>query len=147
VENHVTDVMIVMSPIWQLVRYAFIGLLSNAILYLAYLALTALGVETKLAMTVLYAVGVAQTFIFNKRWTFRHDGSHRSAFVRYCISYALGYFINLLVLYVLVDCLHYPHQIVQGAMIFWLAAMLFLLQKFWVFRTNPSLSISARIHS
>ncbi len=137
----------VMSTTWQFVRYAFIGLLSNAILYIAYLVLTVLGVEVKLAMTVLYAVGVAQTFVFNKRWTFRHDGSHRSAFVRYCISYALGYALNLLCLYVLVDCLHYPHQIVQGMVIFGLAAILFLLQKFWVFRTNSSLSISARVHS
>lgn len=139
--------MIDMSITWQLIRYTFIGLLSNMVLYLAYLSLTALGMETKLAMSVLYAVGVAQTFILNKRWTFRYGGAHRSAFVRYCISYALGYFINLLVLYVLVDCLHYPHQIVQGMMIFWLAAMLFLLQKFWVFRMDPSLSISERIHS
>jgi hypothetical protein len=38
------------------------------------------------------------------------------------------------VLYVLVDRHGYPHQLIQGAMIVLLAMMLFLAQKFWVFR-------------
>jgi putative flippase GtrA len=122
----------------QLIRYGIVGVLSNAIAFLLYLGITAAGVEHKLAMTLLYVLGVAQTFIFNKLWTFGHDGEHRSAFVRYCISYMFGYFVNLLALYVLVDCLGYAHQIVQGVMIFGLAIMLFLLQKFWVFRATTS---------
>ncbi len=32
-----------------------------------------------------------------------------------------------------VDSLHLPHQIVQGVFIVFLAAMLFMMQKFWVF--------------
>ena len=134
------------TTLLQLIRYGIVGVLSNAVGYLFYLAITAAGMEHKLAMTILFAVGVAQTFIFNKRWTFRHDGLHSTVFVRYWISYALGYIVNLLVLYVLVNCLGYAHQIVQGTMIFVLAVMLFMLQKFWVFRTDLSLSTSGTTH-
>lgn len=127
----------------QFIRYALVGMISNLLLYFAYLILTAVGIEPKIAMTLLYGVGVTQTFIFNKRWSFRHDGLHGPAFMRYCIAYGLGYVINLLVLIVLVDHLGYPHEIVQGVMVLSLAVMLFLLQKFWVFRqvsspTTPS---------
>jgi putative flippase GtrA len=119
----------------QFIRYATVGLLSNAIGYILYLTLTAGGrMDPKTAMTLLYVVGVVQTFLFNKRWSFRHGGMHGPAFVRYCISYGLGYVINLLVLLVAVDHFHYPHEIVQGIMVLSLAVMLFLLQKFWVFR-------------
>ncbi|MFT3847201.1 MAG: GtrA family protein [Propionivibrio sp.] len=131
----------------QLFRYGLVGLVSNGALYAAYLILTAAGLGAKLTMTLLYVAGVVQTFLFNKRWTFGHDGSHRAAFVRYCISYALGYLLNLLVLYVLVDRLGFRHQIVQGAMIVGLAIMLFLLQKYWVFRANASLSTSGTAQS
>lgn len=117
----------------QFLRYAIVGLASNIALYLAYLALTAASIEHKIAMTLIYCVGVAQTFIFNKRWSFQHDGVHGPAFVRYCISYGLGYIINLLALIVLVDYAGYPHEIVQGVMVISLAIMLFLLQKLWVF--------------
>lgn len=124
----------------QFVRYSLVGLASNLLLYLAFLVLTAAGMEPKVAMTLLYGVGVAQTFIFNKRWSFRHGGLHGPAFVRYCIAYGLGYVINLLVLIVLVDRMGYPHEIVQGVMVLSLAVMLFLLQKFWVFRPSSATS-------
>lgn len=123
----------------QMARYGVIGLGSNAVLFFAYLVLTSVGVESKVAMTCLYALGVAQTFYLNKRWSFRHDGTHGAALVRYCLSYVLGYVVNLLALMVFVDWLGHPHQIVQGALVLALAVMLFLLQKFWVFRPNSSL--------
>ncbi len=126
------------ATLGQLIRYGIVGVASNAVGYLIYLAITAAGMEHKLAMTLLYAVGVAQTFIFNKRWSFRHAGAHGTAFVRYCAAYAVGYFINLAALFILVDRLGYAHQLVQGVMIFVLAAMLFILQKFWVFRSTSS---------
>lgn len=117
----------------QFIRYAIVGIVSNTIGFLLYLVLTAAGMEHKLAMTILYGVGVAQTFIFNKRWSFQHNGVHGSAFVRYSIAYGLGYAINLIALIVMVDYVGYPHEIVQGVMVISLAVMLFLLQKFWVF--------------
>ncbi len=122
----------------QLLRYGLVGLASNGVLYLAYLALTSVGVGAKLAMSLLYAVGVAQTFFFNKRWSFRHEGAHRATFVRYCASYVIGYAVNLAALHLLVDRLGLPHQVVQGVMILVIAALLFLLQKLWVFRTDSS---------
>lgn len=122
------------STLGQLIRYGIVGLLSNTVGYLLYLAITAAGMEHKLAMTLLYVVGVAQTFAFNKRWSFRHDGASRTAFVRYCSAYLIGYLINLLALFVFVDLLHYSHQIVQGILIFAMAFLLFIIQKYWVFR-------------
>ena len=123
----------------QMVRYGIVGFLSNAVGYLLYLAFTAAGMEPKMAMTLLYAAGVAQTFVFNKRWSFGHGGTYGHTFVRYCLSYALGYVLNLLALFVLVDRLGYPHQIVQGVLVLLLAVMLFLLQKFWVFRSDAAM--------
>lgn len=115
-------------------------MLSNGLLYLFYLGLTSAGVGPKLAMSILYAVGIMQTFFFNKKWTFRHDGGIRNSFIRYWLAYGLGYTVNLMALVVLVDSLGFPHEIVQGTMILVLAVFLFLLQKFWVFN-NPNQNI------
>jgi putative flippase GtrA len=130
--------MISLATLNQFFRYTFVGLLSNTALYLAYLGLTAMGLEPKIAMTTLYAIGLAQTFILNKRWSFRHEGMHGPAFIRYCLTYGIGYLINLLALLTLVDRLGYPHQIVQAALVVTVAIILFLLQKFWVFRVSDS---------
>jgi putative flippase GtrA len=118
----------------QLWRYAAVGIASNLVLYGAYLLLTRWGMPSKLAMTLLYALGVLQTFVFNKRWSFRSAGHTGPQFRRYCLAYAAGYAFNLSALFLAVDVLGWPHEVVQGILILVTALLLFLLQKFWVFR-------------
>lgn len=126
--------MILSSVQRQLMRYVIVGLASNVACYLVYLALVFLALNPKLAMSITYGVGVLQTFVLNKRWTFQQGAPRDSAFYRYCSAYGAGYLLNLAVLYVLVDRYGFAHQLVQAAMIVVLAIMLFLAQKFWVFR-------------
>lgn len=128
--------------IGQLTRYGVVGVVSNTLGYLLYLAITKLGMEHKLAMTLLYVMGMMQTFIFNKLWSFRHNSKNGSVLVRYCIAYGLCYSINLLALTIFVDRLGYCHQIIQGMLILILAAILFLLQKLWVFRSTVTQAAS-----
>lgn len=118
----------------QGLRFGIVGLASNAVLYLLYLLLTTVGLGHKTAMTMLFAVGTLQTFILNRRWTFGHRGLPRAAFVKYVTIYSLAYLLNLASLLLFVDHLGFPHQTVQGVMIFIIALILFLLQKLWVFR-------------
>lgn len=118
----------------QLLRYGIVGLAANSLGYGLYFGLTYAGLGPKLAMSLLYVLGILQTFVFNKKWAFRHEGMHRQAFIRYIITYGIGYLINLLALFVLVDRLGFPHQIVQAVLIVIIALFLFMLQKLWVFR-------------
>ena len=122
-----------MSIHWQLLRYTIVGLGSNVALYAGYLLATSLGMGPKMAMTLLYATGILVTFLFNRHWTFRDRGNAQGALIRYIIIYGLGYLVNFTGLYLFVDQIGYPHQIVQGILIILVAMLLFLLQRFWVF--------------
>lgn len=117
----------------QFLRFAIVGVVVNLSLYLAYLVITYLGVEPKIAMTILYIAGVSISFFFNKNWTFRYRGSASSTFVNYVLVYACGYFLNLAGLYFLVDKLGFRHEWVQGVLIFLIALLLFAAQKSIVF--------------
>ena len=117
----------------QIIRYVIVGLISNLILFGAYIYLTTLGVGPKIAMSVLYILGVIQTFVFNKRWSFRFNGSFTPALMRYATSYILGYVINFSAFMLLVDRMGFPHQWVQGVMIVSIAILLFIAQRYWVF--------------
>ena len=117
----------------QLLRYAFVGIASNALLYTIYLALTAAGMGPKSTMTLVYCAGVAATFVFNRHWTFAHDGSVPGAMLRYASTYLAVYLLNLGALRALVDMLGLPHRLVMLALIFINAGLIFLLQKHWVF--------------
>ena len=125
----------------QFIRFAVVGIISNTLLYLAYLLLTfSMGLEPKFAMTVVYISGVILTFIVNRSWSFQHSGVAHTAFVRYVLAYVIGYFVNLGVLWLAVDELRLPHQSVQAVAILFVAVCMFLLHKYWVFAPVHSTS-------
>lgn len=133
-----------MSIHWQLLRYTVVGLGSNVALYAGYLLATSLGMGHKTAMTLLYATGILVTFLFNRNWTFRDRGNKPGAFIRYIVIYGLGYLVNFAGLYLFVDKIGYPHQIVQGILILFVAMLLFLLQRYWVFNSQQKTAADCR---
>jgi len=118
----------------EFLRFALVGIASNAALFLLYLVMTQLGMGHKLAATLAYGLGVLQTFVFNRSWSFRHRGAAGPALGRYVVVYAAGYVLNMAALVLLVDRAQLPHEWVQGIVIIVLAVLLFVLQKAWVFR-------------
>jgi putative flippase GtrA len=128
------------TTLGQLVRFAVVGVASNALGFCWYLLLTWLSVGPKTAMSLLFLIGTLQTFFFNKRWSFRYDGPNRLILLRYLSAYGLGYLVNLAMLMFLVDYVRYPHVPVQAAMIVVVAILMFVLQKFWVFAKPPTRS-------
>jgi len=126
----------------QFVRFAVVGVVSNALGFCWYLLLTWLGVGPKAAMSLLFLLGTLQTFWFNKRWSFKYSGTDRLVLLRYLATYGLGYLFNLIMLILLVDYAHYSHAPVQAIMIAVVAIMMFLLQKFWVFAPTRSSTLA-----
>jgi putative flippase GtrA len=128
----------------QFIRYAVIGVGLNAAGYAAYLVLSHTVAGSRAAMTLTYCSGVLIGFVLNRRVTFRFDGDKGAARLRYFGAYTIGYVINFVGLWLLVDRCGLPHEIVQGGMVLGVAVTLFLLQKYWVFRTRAS-SCSLRL--
>src|SRR5438552_667659 len=85
--NSITHV----STVGTFVRFAIVGIVSNAVLFVLYLLVTQLGMGHKLAATLAYAAGVLQTFVFNRSWSFRDVGALRPACIRYVAAYGFGY--------------------------------------------------------
>lgn len=122
-------------------RYVLVGLVANGAGYLLYLALTALGTDPKLAMSLLYFAGAAIGFIGNRQWTFAHRGHLASGMARYAFAHGAGYLLNFMLLVIFADALGLPHQLVQAAAIGIVAVFLFTAFRYFVFsadtRTAP----------
>jgi putative flippase GtrA len=117
----------------QIARWLVVGLITNAVLYLAYLILTLRLLQPKSAMTVVYVVGVIIGFVGHRSWSFEHSGRADAALLRYAGAYVIGYLVNLAGLELGVSFLGLPHQLVQAAMILIVAVMMFVMQKYFVF--------------
>jgi len=119
--------------VFQLLRYGVVGLATNLLLYLAYLIVTYLGMGPKQAMSLLYIAGVIIGFFGHRKWSFMHSGTVLGSSARYLIAHLLGYLINLILLFLMVDKFGYPHQWVQGGAILVVAGFLFVVFRYFVF--------------
>jgi len=117
----------------QVIRYGFVGLTTNLLGYLIYLLVTWVWLEPKMAVTVLYPVGVTMSYFGHARYSFSYQGRHLSAVSRFIVAHLIGYLVNLSLLYIFVDGFQIPHQFVQASAIFVVAGVLFLLFRYFVF--------------
>lgn len=117
----------------KFIRFAMVGIASNALAYSMYLLLTYFGMGHKTAMSLTYVAAVAQSFYINRIWTFEYYGESSLALARYVAVYLFGYIFNLAILFAFVDRLGWSHRWVQGATILASAVLIFWAQKIWVF--------------
>ncbi len=121
------------KQILQLIRYGLVGISSNLGGYAVFLLITALGLHYKLAMTLLYMVGIVIGFLGNKKWVFSYQGGLEKAGYKYVFSHLFGYLLNLSILLFFVDFMGYSYRIVQAIAILIVGFFLFFLYKFFVF--------------
>jgi len=117
----------------QIISYGLVGVATNLVIYCVYLLITYLGVEPKMAMTLVYIIGASIGFVANRKWTFAHGGNVGKAAVGYVAAHMSGYLLNFLILYIFVDRLGYAHQAVQAMAIIIVAGLLFVVFKYFVF--------------
>ncbi len=125
-----------MTILRQFSRYVTIGIVTNGLLYGAYLLLTFSGAAPKVAMTVTYVTGVTLSFHLNRRWTFDSGLPYLQTLGRFVALYASGYALNYAGLDVLTDRLGLPHQLVQIAIMGGLVIYFFAMFRVWVFRST-----------
>jgi len=119
-------------------RYGFVGVLNNLLGYLIYLLMTFLGVDPKIAITILYPVGATAAYFGHSKYSFSYRGRYTNALPRYILSHVVGYGVNFAMLFILSDKLKLPHQLVQASAIFVVAGVLFLMFKYFVFPGSAS---------
>ncbi len=122
----------------ELVRFGVVGATHNLLGYLVYLLITFWGTDPKVAVAILYPAGTLISYLANRRWTFGNKGRAVQSMSKYVAMHAFGYGLNLLIIYVFVDLLGFPHQLVQLGAMFFLAALFFVMSKFLIFTDKPA---------
>lgn len=121
------------QSIRPMLRYIVVGLATNSLGYGLFLLATYLDVEPKVAMSFLYALGASLGFFGNRLWSFAYKGNWFGSGLRYIIAHTCGYLINFIMLFMFVDKLGYPHQLVQAIAIGVVACFLFVTFRYFVF--------------
>ena len=123
----------------EFIRYVIVGLVANAFGFLLYILLTGLGVSPVVTISIFYPIHIGLGFYLNKKWSFSHKGRISISAIKYLIAYLGCYILNVAVLKFFHGYLDFSHLIVQAGAILVIALLLFLAQKYWVFRVRDGL--------
>lgn len=120
-------------------RFCVVGLSNSAISFLVFYILSQqLGVHYLLGSFIGYISGIANSFIWNKIWTF-HDHSSRllGQFIKFLAINIISLGINLLVLYTLVENIHLVKTIAQLVAMGFSTVANYMGSKIMVFVKDP----------
>ena len=95
-----------------------------------------------MTISIFYPFFLFLSFYLNKKWSFNHKGHIAKSVVRFLIAYIACYLLNVGALKFFNEYLGYSHLIVQAFAVCIFALLLFMAQKYWIFRTQ---TISAPI--
>ena len=87
-------------------RYAIVGLVTNLAGYGLFLLLLFADIAPVIASGITYVMMVSGSYMTNRRWTFRSQGSHARDLTRYLLAYGVGLLVAMLSMYVLAGILH-----------------------------------------
>jgi dolichol-phosphate mannosyltransferase len=125
----------------QFVRFALVGssgVLSNLAVYSGLIYL--LSVYYLIAATLSFVTAMSGNFILNLRWTFKTHGQGikaiRDQYMKYAVVTLVGYGINIITLWLLVDTWNWHKVLAQLVAITMTSMSNFLGSKLWAFKLN-----------
>lgn len=84
------------------VRFLIVGAINTAVGYGSYAVLISIGLQYLIANTLATIIGVINSYLWNRFFTFKSKGKAMSEIVRFSLVYATSYCISMLFLYLIV---------------------------------------------
>jgi len=75
----------------RLGRYAVLGVVTNGLVFLVFLALVHVGVSPVAANAICYGLGLVLSYLGNRRWTFRSTRGHGADAWRFGAAHLCGF--------------------------------------------------------
>jgi putative flippase GtrA len=125
----------------QFLKYGVVGASNTILTFVIYSALVLLHVDYLAALVLGYFVGSLNSYILNRRWTFRAGHlAHTVAGTRFAVVQACAIVANLALLYVFVHDLHLPRIASQAILTIPVLAVTFFINRAWSFAhpTSPT---------
>ncbi|MBM2820660.1 MAG: hypothetical protein HW405_420 [Candidatus Berkelbacteria bacterium] len=124
----------------QFVKFALVGVSSTAIDWGIYLILTRfIGVYYLMAKVLSFAISMINSYIWNRRWTFKsNDPAKLREFIKFLTIALVGVVLNTFIMYMIVDLVHlgdlYGLVFASAIVMFWN----FLANKFYTFKESQA---------
>ncbi|MCL2852200.1 MAG: GtrA family protein [Defluviitaleaceae bacterium] len=130
--------LIELTGLNQFIRFSLVGVSNTLIFYIIYLAMLRIGFSYVIAVTVGTAVGIINSYVLNKIFTFRSgrkaDGKQLGETIRFVTVYVVQYFVNIAVISVCVNVFGIAPELAGLPAVAIGVIVSFIGHKYWTFR-------------
>jgi putative flippase GtrA len=120
----------------QWLRFVAVGVSNTLLSTLVFAALFHLGVHYLLASSVAFALGALNSYVLNRRWTFRSRDRRAPELARFACVQIVGLGVDLALLSGLVEVAGIPHVVAQVLAFPAASVVMFALSRQWAFKTG-----------
>lgn len=120
----------------KLPRYVFVGVLNTVISYLAFIILLSVGLHYLPASLLSYILGVGNSYLWNKYFTFRQSAIRLPELLKFISVYAGQYLIGLIGLVVLVEIFRLGPILAQTIILIVSVTVTFFAHHHWTFKDD-----------
>jgi putative flippase GtrA len=117
----------------QWVRFTLVGATNTAVYAVAYLALSRVGVGYVVASMLAFAVGALNSYVLNRRWTFRSTAPRAPELARFVCAQLLGVGAGVALLAALVEVARFHHLAAQAVAVPVASLITFAVSRQWAF--------------
>ncbi|CAG7626823.1 hypothetical protein PAESOLCIP111_02854 [Paenibacillus solanacearum] len=122
-----------------MVKYGVVGALGTVLHFASLYALVEwLNVPPVAASALGFLLVLLVSYVLNKRWTFQSTPSGWGPLLKYCVVSVTGLGLNVALMYVSVELLHWHYLIGQCTVVVAVPLSNFILNYYWTFRPVPA---------
>lgn len=118
----------------EISRFVFVGILNTIVGYGAFFILLYLTIHYILALIISSVIGIAHSYIWNRKWTFKSRGNVRKESSKFITVYGIAFVMNLIILAIFVEKLRFDPKIGQIFALGIVTIISFLGHKYWSFK-------------
>ncbi|MCL2674318.1 MAG: GtrA family protein [Defluviitaleaceae bacterium] len=131
--------MLKVTDIKQFIRFSTVGVVNTLVFYAVYLAMLWVGFFYVAAATVGTIAGIANSYILNKRFTFRANSNPKDMHVgekfRFTVVCVVQYLINLAVIFICISFVGLPAELAGLPAVGISMFVGYFGHRFWTFRS------------
>jgi putative flippase GtrA len=124
----------------QFMKFGIVGVLNTVIDYSIFTVLVyAVHVHFLLANAISFSIAVTNSYLLNRRWTFRSDNPAKATeAMKFLLVNLIGLSLSEVILKILVDHWSIPELIAKGGAVVVVLTWNFLGTRLWAFKRFPS---------
>jgi len=118
----------------QLFKYSIVGVFNTALgLGIMYILYNLFECNYVIANIIGYACGLVNSFIWNKKWTFKSSMHYSKEIIPFLVVFAISYITNLITVISLVELINVHPNLAQIFGIVAYSSTNFLINRYWTF--------------